>query len=229
MARHLRTSLLGLLLTAALATAAAETELHYLPPDQPDGSVLLAPPPLAGSAEEAADMAAVVSVRRARTQEKAAQAAAEKKLSWRSFGAAVGAGLLEGRLPKTEAFLAQVQADAEGATGRAKEYWKRPRPYTANPKLASGKMEKTYSYPSSHSTDATVLALVLGELFPAKREELLAMSRDLGWHRVIIARHYPTDIYAGRVFGQAIVREMKANPAFQRDLAEVKKEIAAQP
>jgi hypothetical protein len=44
---------------------------------------------------------------------------------------------------------------------------------------------------------------------------------------VEIARHYPTDIYAGRVFAQAIVREMKAKPEFQRDFAEVKAEVAA--
>jgi hypothetical protein len=38
---------------------------------------------------------------------------------------------------------------------------------------------------------------------------------------------YQTDIYAGRVLAQAIVREMKANPDFQRDFAEAKAEIAA--
>ena len=50
-------------------------------------------------------------------------------------------------------------------------------------------------------------------------------ERDLGWHRVWIARHYPTDIYAGRVLAQAIVRELKSSPAFQRDFAQVKSEI----
>jgi hypothetical protein len=35
-----------------------------------------------------------------------------------------------------------------------------------------------------------------------------------------------TDIYAGRVFAQAIVREMKANPNFRRDFAEAKGELA---
>jgi acid phosphatase (class A) len=72
-----------------------------------------------------------------------------------------------------------------------------------------------------------VLALVLADLFPAKRDAILTVSRNLGWHRVWIARHYPTDIYAGRVFAQAIVREMKSSPAFQRDFAEAQSEIAA--
>ena len=72
-----------------------------------------------------------------------------------------------------------------------------------------------------------MLALVLADLVPERREEILAVGRDLGWHRVWIARHYPTDIYAGRVFALAVVREMKANPDFQHDLAAVKAEIAS--
>jgi hypothetical protein len=66
------------------------------------------------------------------------------------------------------------------------------------------------------------LALVLADLFPEKHDDILAIGHSLGWHCVEIARHYPTDIYAERVFAQAIVREMKDNPDFQRDLAEVK-------
>jgi hypothetical protein len=38
---------------------------------------------------------------------------------------------------------------------------------------------------------------------------------------------YPTDIYAGRVLAQAIVRKMKENPDFQKDFAGAKAEIAA--
>jgi hypothetical protein len=33
------------------------------------------------------------------------------------------------------------------------------------------------------------------------------------------------DIYAGRVFAQAIARELKGSPDFQRDFAEVKSEL----
>ena len=72
-----------------------------------------------------------------------------------------------------------------------------------------------------------VLALVLADLFPDKHDAILAEARAIGWHRVEIARHYPTDIYAGRVLAQAIVRQMKKSDAFQKDFAEAKAEIAA--
>jgi acid phosphatase (class A) len=41
---------------------------------------------------------------------------------------------------------------------------------------------------------------------------------------VVIAKHFPSDVYAGRVLGQAIVQSLLANPAFQHDLAEAKTE-----
>jgi len=74
-----------------------------------------------------------------------------------------------------------------------------------------------------------VLALVLADLFPGRHDAIIAEARDIGWHRVEIGRHYPTDIYAGRVFAQAIVREMKRNAEFEKDFAAVKAEIAAMP
>ena len=72
-----------------------------------------------------------------------------------------------------------------------------------------------------------VLALVLADLFPDKHDAIIAEARAIGWHRVEIARHYPTDIYAGRVFAQAIVRQMKKSDAFRKDFAEAKAEITA--
>ncbi len=206
---------------------ADDAPVAYLPAGQPDGSVFLTPPPLAGSAEQAADMAAVVAVHAACTTNEAALAFSEKKFSIFTFTPAIGTFFQPGKLPKTEAFFERVQTQAETVTDLAKDFWRRPRPYTIDPSLASGKLEKSFGYPSGHSTEGTVLALVLCELFPDRHDDILAVGRNLGWHRVWIARHYPTDIYAGRVFAQAIVREMKNNLAFHRDLEEARTEIEA--
>ncbi|MGP8200268.1 MAG: phosphatase PAP2 family protein [Limisphaerales bacterium] len=216
----------------ALAMAVAPLQAraaHYLPDGQPDAILLLAPPPLPGSPEEAADLAEVRSVCRAAPTNDVSAAMAERKFSVFTFAPAIGDFFQPGKYPKTGQFFHQVQKDAANATDDAKEFWKRPRPYVLDPTLAAGKLEKSFSYPSGHSTESMVLALVLADLFPDKRDAILAEARRVGWHRVEIARHYPTDIYAGRVFAQAIVREMKKNPAFQADFAAVKAEIAALP
>jgi len=54
----------------------------------------------------------------------------------------------------------------------------------------------------------------VGGSVPDKHDAILSVARNIGWHRVEIGRHYLTDIYAGRVMAQAIVREMKASPDF---------------
>ena len=203
------------------------SHLQYLADGKPDAIALLAPPPLPSSPEQAADLAEVVTVYHASSSNDIAVAYSEKKFSVFTFTPAIGNFFQPGKFPKAEAFFDRVQKQAETVTDQAKDFYKRPRPFTVDPSLANGKLEKSFSYPSGHSTESMVLALVLADLFPDKHDAILAKARNIGWHRVEIARHYLTDIYAGRVLAQAIAREMKQNPDYQKDFAEVQAEIAA--
>jgi acid phosphatase (class A) len=201
---------------------------HYLAAGTLDAIALLAPPPLPASAEQAADLAEVRAVHESCPSNDFAVALSEDRgVSIFYFTPAIGDFFTPGKLPVTEVFLHRVHEDAQEVVNNAKNYWKRPRPYTVEPGLAPRKWGKSFSYPSGHSTESMTLALVLADLFPDKRDAIVAEARAIGWHRVEIARHYPTDIYAGRVLAQAIVREMKKNRGFQEDFAEAKAEIAA--
>src|SRR5215831_1427588 len=131
----------------ALLRAEDAKPADYLAAGQPDAATLLAPPPVPGSIEDAADMASVVAVHRACTTNDAAIAFSEKKFSIFNFSPAIGPFLRPGALPKTEAFFERVQKEAAEVTDTAKDYWKRSRPYTVDPSLASGKLEKSFSYP----------------------------------------------------------------------------------
>lgn len=216
-----------LLLLAANIGLGKGDAVNYLAPGQPDAIALLAPPPLADSAEQTADLNEVRAVHQAASPEDVAAATAEHKFNIFNFTPVIGDFFQPGKFPKTEAFFHKVQKDAEAVVNQSKDYYKRPRPYVIDPSLANGKLETSFSYPSGHSTESMVLALVLAEVFPDKSDALIAHARQIGWHRVQIARHYPTDIYAGRVLAKAIVRELDKNPDFQKELAEVKAEIAA--
>lgn len=200
---------------------------HYLPDGQPDVIALLPPPPLADSPEQAADMQEVRVVSRAASSNEVAQAFSEKEFSIFNFTPAIGGFFQPGKFPKTEAFMQDVQKDAATVADSAKNIWRRPRPFMIDHSLATGKLEKTFSYPSGHSTESMVLALVLADLFPDKHDAIIAEARTIGWHRVEIARHYPTDIYAGRVLAQAIVQQMKLSPDYRKDFAAARAEIAA--
>ena len=213
-----------LLIATPLLAHAADA---YLPDGKPDATTLLAPPPLPGSPEQAADLAEVRAVYHSADSNEIAAAYSERKFSVFTFTPVIGEFFQPNNLPKTAAFFERVQKQAEIVTDQAKDFYRRPRPYTIDTNLANGKLEKSFSYPSGHSTESMVLALVLADLFPAQHDAIIAKARNIGWHRVEIARHYMTDIYAGRVLAQAIVREMKASSDFQRDFAGAQAEIAA--
>ncbi len=226
--RYLRPVVFALAFTAAcLGSSAKESALNYLAAGKPDAFAILPPPPLPDSVEQAADMATVRQVAQAAGSNDVAAAYSEKKFSVFNFTPAVGTYFVEASLPKTAAFFEKVQADAATVTDLGKDSFKRPRPYVTDPSLANGKLEKSFSYPSGHSTESMVLALVLADLVPDKHDDIIAHARQIGWHRIQIARHYPTDIYAGRVLALAIVKQFKKSDQFEADFNAAKAEIAA--
>jgi acid phosphatase (class A) len=198
----------------------------YLAPGHPDGIALLAPPPAPGSEDQAADLEEARTVFKGRTPAQEARARKDSSLSFALFAAAIGPDFDLAKLPRTEALLNKVRAEIGVIIDAPKNHWKRKRPYQLDENLSLGQPENSYSYPSGHSSRGTVYALVLAELFPEKQEAILAKGRDLGWDRVLIGKHFPTDVQAGRVLGKAIFRELMASPSFEHDLAEAKAEIA---
>ena len=120
--------------------------------------------------------------------------------------------------------MQKVKAEIGTAINTPKDHWRRRRPYQIDEQLSIGKTEPSFGYPSGHSTRGTVYAFVVAEVFPEKKEAILQIGRDIGWDRVLIGMHFPTDVYAGRVLGKAIFRELLSSTAFQHDLAEAKAE-----
>jgi acid phosphatase (class A) len=220
----LRSPILCLLLLAASPLFA---DSSYLTPGHPDGVALLAPPPAPGSAEEAADLASARAIFKARTPAEQDRAFKDASLSIFLFEPAIGPFFQPGKLPKTEALFQKVRTNITEAINIPKDHWKRRRPYELDESLMVGRPEKSFSYPSGHSTRGTVQALLLAELFPEQKDAILEFGRQIGWDRVLIGKHFPTDINAGRVLGQAMMRELLASPAFQHDLAKAKAEARA--
>ncbi len=213
--------------TLAVTAIAKESELNFLKAGSPSAAEILAPPPLLNSAEQSAEMDEVRAVYHAASDTDKQAAYDEKKFSVFNFTAAVGPFFIATNLPKTAAFFEKVQLDAETVTDLGKDFFKRPRPFTTDTNLANGKLEKTFSYPSGHSTESMALALVLADLLPENRDAIIAHARLMGWHRVQIARHYPADIFAGRTLAQAVARQFKSSEEFEKEFAEAKAEIMA--
>ena len=220
-----RQLLCGLFLTFTLVAPVTAAELHYL--SNPYMALaLLPPPPSPGSEQDKADLAEVLSVHAEAKSISTNVIEFERHLSVFTFRPEVGSFLETNRCPKAEWFFHRVLQDSVWVVDVGKDYWERPRPYVVVTNLAEGPPERfSGSYPSGHSALATVCALLLADIFPEKAEAILSKGTEIGRRRVILAKHYPTDIVAGRVLGQRIVQEMRRNRQFRHDFREAKSEL----
>jgi acid phosphatase (class A) len=214
----------GLFLVGLSAVQAAGPYLHGF-----DAVPLLPPPPALHSMEDVADRDMAYRIYSARTPEDFAVAKADSKVSIAGFASALGVTAPGTRYPKLAALLVEVEAETKGVVDAAKPHWGRLRPNVAEPARFSEPVEpeKNAGYPSSHSTRGTVYALVLAEVFPDRRDAILAKGCEYGWARVVGGVHTPLDIYTGRILGYELAQAFLHDPAFQQDLAAAKAEVAA--
>jgi acid phosphatase (class A) len=225
---------LALLLVATPALALSDAP--YITKAEADLTLLLPPPPAKGSAAERADLAAVLAAQKARTPALAAKIEAESSVTVFQFTQVLGPDFTKANLPRVDAFFTKVFEDANALSADVKNVWARPRPYDASPLVKPpGDMIKTtrslkdgsptFSFPSGHAAWGVEFAILLADMVPEKKRELLARGWEIGQQRVIGGVHYPTDIEAGRINGTVMVALMLQKPAFRADMAEIKAEL----
>ena len=202
--------------------------LCYVNDSSVDIARLLPPPPSADSEETKAELDLILRLQDTRTPRQVERATADSKIGLASFTPALGPWATAANLPLTNRLIENTAKDSKHFSDRAKELFGRQRPKFAEKrvKVAIDGQEEA-CYPSGHATRGMLLALILTELAPDRKAELLERGRELGWDRVVAGVHYPSDLTAGRVLGQALAQAMQTNPLFRQDLARAKAEIAA--
>jgi acid phosphatase (class A) len=142
------------------------------------------------------------------------------------FASVLGPSFKATDLPKTFALLEQAGADAKRIANDAKRLWQRPRPFAHDPRVTPcvGQPD-TASYPSGHAILAQTWAGLLIELYPDRKDQLLARAQQVADDRVLAGLHYPSDIAAGATLGRTLVEKLLASPALQADLAAAKTEL----
>ncbi len=211
--------LLALFAAALCARGAAKTDadFHYLDPAQVDLTILLPPPPDLGSAQEQEDEREVAATMQARNP---SQLAGVKELWPRNvffFSPSIGPNFTPAQLPLAAAFFERVDSDVEKLVDLAKQYWGRPRP--------NGAAKKDTSYPSGHAAFAAATAIVLARLVPCKRDEIFGQARTFAESRIILGKHFPSDVAAGWTAGTLAAFMMMRNAAFQRDFSAAQVEM----
>jgi acid phosphatase (class A) len=242
--------ILLLLAVFLMAPALAQAD-PYITQAQVDFTHLLASPPALDTGAGQRDLSEVLLMRADAGEDERASAVADAEVSIFRFADVLGPRFREGRrLQKTIAFFGHIVRDTLSLTSEVKTYWRRARPFAADPNVhpspavAPGACNTrreapgspptpecpngvSYSYPSGHATFGTYVAILLAEMVPEKREDLLARGRRYGNNRVINGVHYPTDVEGGRIAATVMVALMMQNPHFRADLADAKAELRA--
>lgn len=90
--------------------------------------------------------------------------------------------------------------------GAVKHLVERQRPYLAlHVALRDGVVDPaSYSFPSGHTAASFLSAWILGARWPRWRAPLFVVAALIGFSRPLLGAHYPSDVFAGAVFGTGI-------------------------
>lgn len=216
-----------LLVTLALATV-APVRADFLGASNFDAAVLLPSPPSRESAEVRGEIEQILRLQETRTPADVAAVCADVNLTVLAFTNVLGAWFATANLPLTTALFESLARESKAVSERAKLQFARARPPQADARVQIAVAPLTdSSYPSGHAARGMLFALILADLVPDQRAALLERGREIGWERVIAGVHYPSDVAAGRVLGQAMAVQLLRDSAFQRELARARNKCDA--
>ncbi|KAB7895188.1 phosphatase PAP2 family protein [Rouxiella sp. S1S-2] len=223
-------AVLAFLTFGAVFTAQAADEAKpFITAKDVDLSQYLPAPPADDSDQTKAEIAELLTIQAKRTpeQEKAAIADAQENV-WR-FADVMGPGFDAAKLPKLAAFFDRVVATEDVVDDHAKKYFHRSRPYMVSDELHPLLKKSTSgSWPSGHSTIGYLMATVLGDMVPEKRNALFTRAADYAENRLVAGFHYRSDTVMSRTGAALMAQKMFEQPEFTREYDAAKAELQAQ-
>ncbi|MEY2906357.1 MAG: hypothetical protein RLZZ408_828 [Verrucomicrobiota bacterium] len=198
----------------------------YINPKSFDIPAIIPPPPVPGSDQFRIDTGFLKNARATATQEQIDRGNKASHDSVFDYSETLGDWFNAKDLPKTAALFGEVTSETKEAIELAKHYFTRTRPLSWK---ESGDLEKSdgYAYPSGHTTRAFVWANLLASAFPQETKALHKQARQKAWYRVILGRHFPADVRAGKLYGQYLAKQYLKNPGFLAKWSEVCEEMHA--
>ena len=223
----------AMLLAAAAVTLIAAKH----PPQGPlllsdanlDPAQLLPPAPADASPVGRTEMEQLHVIDRTRTPEEMAHAKADGQVkNVTIFAGVMGPGFDLERLPATKTLFKTVRAEEKAAADRAKDHFRRNRPWITDPTLHPCAVddEPQSSYPSGHTSMGYAMGAILARLVPSKAPDILARSADYAHSRLICEVHFPGDVAAGQAFGMMIAERLMEQPAFVMQFDAARGELA---
>lgn len=194
----------GLLLLVIGSAAQAEDAKPFVTNKDVDLTMILPPPPANDSAQTKAELGEVLALQVTRTPEMVASAVADSEENVWRFANVMGPNFNKEKLPKFSAFFDRVET--EGAVvDPAKDVWKRPRPHQLSDLVKPAvKLSSSGSWPSGHATVGTMMGIILADMVPEKRAEIMARAAEYAHNREVDGIHYASDVEMGKISGSVI-------------------------
>jgi len=227
--RILKTCLAALVLLVADAAIGAPDAKPYLDAGAVDLLRILPPPPAEGSKQTLAELGEILTIQIARTPAQAERARADSEENIWRFADVLGEKFSAENLPGLAALSERLIKTEDAVVKPAKKGFNRPRPYVLNklvePLRAGTSMSTSGSWPSGHTTLGTLMGIVLADMVPEKKTELMHRAWEYGENRVVAGVHYRSDVEMGRIAGSVIAASLLARPDFRKDFAAAQKEL----
>ncbi|MFN2466158.1 MAG: phosphatase PAP2 family protein [Candidatus Dormibacteria bacterium] len=107
---------------------------------------------------------------------------------------------------RTAAITTVTMLAATGLTqGPIKTYFLRQRPWAVLAEdIVIGKRTTDSSFPSGHTAGSFAAALAMSRCYPERRALLLGIAGAVGFSRIYLGHHYPSDVLGGVAIGSTV-------------------------
>lgn len=146
------------------------------------------------------------------------------------FSSVLGMKVSKTNTPEIYKLAKTAINDALFAAHKGQEQFKRTKPYvyfheeSLTSKDGDDFKDKKNSYPSGHATHGWMLALVLGNMAPEHSEALMKCAEQYANYRVIMGRHWKSDVDAGKTLAVTVFSKEILSPGYQQQLLKAKTE-----
>ena len=153
-------------------------------------------------------------------------------LALQHFDCALGVRLGDAETPTLDRMMARIFHDTDAVAEHVKARAHRARPVGDDPdrrscQAVTAASRAGASYPSGSAALGTAYGEAFAAVAPERAEAVRRIGLEMGVSRLVCGMHYPSDVAAGEAVGRAVVAELIATPAFQRDLPAARAEIEA--
>ena len=218
-----------LALPLALAAADQAPRPYLAGAKVPDLVRILPPPPTTGDARNQDDRATFTDTRKLAGSPRWKMATSDVTDDrYTVYACAMGMKLDAAKAPALARVFARL-GDG-GMVGRAKARFAVRRPYLNQPgdicEAKTDHLANNGDYPSGHTSNGWLTALILAELLPDRATEILQRGREYGESRYLCGSHSRSAVEAGYMSGAVIASRLHASADFRADMDAARAELA---